>query len=181
MPEPVLTHWLSYTRVMTSVDFGLLIIRVFLGVSLAYHGYNKVFGSGGLAGTAGWFGSLGMKAPKLQARGAALTEIAGGLLFALGLLTPLAAAAMVGLMVVAIVTVHWKVGFFIFLPNGGWEYCATILVAAWGVAAIGAGGASLDNAWSIDLGDNWALLTPVIGIGGAILHLLAFYRPPKSS
>ena len=166
---------------MTSVDFGLLIIRAFLGISLAYHGYNKVFGGGGLKGTAGWFGSLGMKAPLLQARGAAATEILGGLFFAVGLFTPLAAAAMVGLMVVAIVTVHWKVGFFIFLPNGGWEYCATILVTAWGVAAVGSGGASLDNAWSIDLGDRWALLTPVIGMGGAVLHLLAFYRPSKGA
>lgn len=166
---------------MTSVDFGLLIIRLFLGISLAYHGYNKVFGGGGLTGTAGWFGSLGMKAPKLQARGAALTEILAGLMFALGLLTPLAAAAMIGLMVVAIVTVHWKVGFFIFLPNGGWEYCASILVTAWGIAAIGAGSASLDDAWSLDLGGNWAVLTPVIGIGGAALHLSAFYRPTKSN
>ena len=166
---------------MTSVDFGLLIIRAFLGISLAYHGYNKVFGGGGLKGTAGWFGSLGMKAPLLQARGAAATEILGGLFFAVGLFTPLADAAMVGLMVVAIVTIHWKVGFFIFLPNGGWEYCATILVTAWGVAAVGSGGASLDNAWSIDLGDRWALLTPVIGIGGAVLHLLAFYRPSKGA
>lgn len=172
---------LSYTRVMTSVDFGLLIIRLFLGVSLAYHGYNKVFGGGGLSGTAGWFGSLGMKAPKLQARGAAFTEIAAGLMFAAGLLTPLAAAAMIGLMVVAVVTVHWKVGFFIFLPNGGWEYCASILVTAWGIGAIGAGTASLDNAWSLDLGGNWAALTPIIGIGGAALHLLSFYRPVKSN
>jgi putative oxidoreductase len=88
---------------------------------------------------------------------------------------------MIGLMVVAIVTVHWKVGFFIFLPDGGWEYCASILVTAWGVAAVGPGGASLDNAWSIDLGNNWAALTPIIGIGGAIVHLLAFYRPMKKS
>jgi putative oxidoreductase len=166
---------------MTSVDFGLLIIRLFFGISLAYHGYNKIFGGGGLTGTAGWFGSLGMKAPKLQARGAALTEIVAGLMFAAGFLTPLAAAAMIGLMVVAIVTVHWKVGFFIFLPDGGWEYCASILVTAWGVAAVGPGGASLDNAWSIDLGNNWAALTPIIGIGGAIVHLLAFYRPMKKS
>lgn len=166
---------------MTSIDFGLLIIRVFLGVSLAYHGYNKIFGGGGIAGTAGWFASLGMKAPKLQARGAAFTEIVAGLLFAVGLFTPLAASAIIGLMVVAIVTVHWKVGFFIFLPNGGWEYCASILVTAWGVACVGAGDTSLDSAWSINFGDNWAAATPAVGVGGAVLHLLAFYRPPKAA
>ena len=71
---------------MQQVDLALLVLRVVFGVFLACHGINKV--KGGLAGTARWFGGIGMKWPKWQARIAASTEIGAGLLFALGLLTP---------------------------------------------------------------------------------------------
>ena len=50
------------------LNLGLLILRLVLGLFLAYHGYNKVFGKGGLSGTASWFASMGMKWPKWQAR-----------------------------------------------------------------------------------------------------------------
>ena len=70
---------------MQQVDLALLVLRVVFGVFLACHGINKV--KGGLAGTARWFGGIGMKWPKWQARIAASTEIGAGLLFALGLLT----------------------------------------------------------------------------------------------
>ena len=79
----------------------LLVVRLVFGLGLAYHGYNKVFGGGGWRAPPGWFGSIGMKWPALQARLAAATEVAG-LLFAAGLLTPLAAAGMIGVMTVAI-------------------------------------------------------------------------------
>ena len=98
----------------SQLNLGLLILRLCLGLFLAYHGYNKVFGPGGLAGTSGWFASMGMKWPKWQARLAASTEIGAGLMLACGLLTPLAAAGVIGIMVVAIYTAHGKVGFFIF-------------------------------------------------------------------
>ena len=103
---------------MDHIDLGILIMRLAFGLSLAYHGLNKVIGAGGLAGTSGWFGSLGMKSPMLQARLAATTEILSGLFFACGLLTPFAAGAMVALMIVAIVTVHARVGYFIFCLMG---------------------------------------------------------------
>ena len=96
---------------MAQLDLGLLVLRVVFGVFLAYHGYNKVFGGGGLAGTAGWFGSIGMKWPLWQARLAAATEVGAGLLFAFGLFTAFAAAGIIGVMLVAIVVAHWKVGF----------------------------------------------------------------------
>ncbi len=62
------------------------------------------------------------------------------MLMALGLLTALAAAGMIGVMIVAIVVEHWKVGFFIFKPNQGWEYCASIAVTAFVIAMVGPGG-----------------------------------------
>jgi len=164
------------------LNFGLLVIRVVFGLFLVAHGYNKVFGAGGLTGTAGWFGSMGMKWPKWQARLAAATEIGAGLLFAVGLLTPLAAAGMVSLMIVAIVTVHGKVGFFIFKPGGGWEYCASIIAAAFAVGAMGPGDWSLDHAVEIEFtGWSGALIAGVVGVAGAVLHLVMSYRPPAKN
>lgn len=163
------------------LNFGILVIRVVFGLFLVAHGYNKVFGGGGLAGTAGWFASMGMKWPKWQARLAAATEIGAGVLFALGLLTPLAAAGMVSLMIVAIVTVHGKVGFFIFKPGGGWEYCASIIAAAFAIGAMGAGEWSLDHAFEIEF-TQWsgALIAGGVGIVGAALQLASSYRPPTA-
>jgi len=164
------------------LDLGLLILRVVFGVSLAYHGYNKVFGSGGLAGTARWFGAIGMKWPIWQARLAAATEIGAGLLFATGLITPFAGAGIIGLMIVAIVVAHWKVGFFIFKPDQGWEYCASIAVVAFAVSMIGGGRWSLDNALGIEF-PGWcgAAIAGVIGIGGALAQLALSYRPKAST
>jgi putative oxidoreductase len=164
---------------MAQFDFGVLVLRVVFGLFMAYHGYNKFFGPGGLAGTTGWFGSIGMKWPKWQARLAASTEVGGGLLLAAGLLTPLAAAAVIALMIVAIVVVHGKVGFFIFKPNGGWEYCASIITASFVIGTVGPGKYSLDHALDIDWKD-WtgAIITAVVGVGGAFIQLGASYRPP---
>lgn len=167
---------------MQQLDLGLLLLRLVFGVFLAYHGYNKVFGGGGLAGTARWFGSIGMRWPLWQARVAAATEIGAGLMFAAGVLTPLAAAGMVGVMVVAIVVEHWKVGFFIFKPNQGWEYCASIAVVAIAVGTMGAGRWSLDRALDLELtGWTGAIVVCVAGIGGAITQLAISYRPKGTS
>lgn len=160
------------------LNLGLLLLRLCLGLFLAYHGYNKVFGGGGLAGTAGWFGSIGMKWPKWQARAAATTEIGAGVMLAAGLLTPLAAAGVIGIMVVAIVVAHAKVGFFVFLPNQGWEYCATIAIGAAAVGIMGPGDWSVDNAIDFIL-EGWtgAVVAVGIGVAGAALQLVSSYRP----
>jgi len=164
------------------LDLGLLILRVVFGVFLAYHGYNKVFGGGGVAGTARWFGAIGMKWPIWQARLAATTEIGAGLLFAAGLITPLAGAGIIGLMIVAIVVAHWKVGFFIFEPDQGWEYCASIAVVAFAVSMAGGGRWSLDNALGIEFrGWSGAAVAGVVGIGGALTQLALSYRPKETT
>ncbi len=167
---------------MAHVDLGLLALRMVFGLFLAYHGYNKVAGKGGLTGTARWFGSIGMKWPMWQARLAATTEIGAGVLFAAGLITPFAASGIIGVMVVAIVVAHWKVGFFIFLADQGWEYCASIAVAAWSVAAIGPGRYSIDHL----IGWHWqswagAVIAAGVGVGGGVAQLLISYRPPKGT
>jgi putative oxidoreductase len=163
---------------------GLVILRVVFGLSFAYHGYNKVFNGGKLPGTAKWFGSIGMKWPIWQARLAAATELGAGTMLAVGLLTPLAAAGIIGVMVVAIVTEHWKVGFFIFKPNQGWEYCFSIAVTAFVIAMVGAGEYSLDHAIGIDwtAADGWigAIMAGALGVGAGALQLAVCYRPPKT-
>jgi len=163
---------------LDQIDVGLLVVRVCIGGFLAYHGYNKIFGGGGLSGTAAWFGSIGMKWPHLQARLAAATEIGAGLALAFGLFTSLSAAGVIGIMIVAIVVAHAKVGFFVFLPNQGWEYCATIALMAWSVGVIGPGRWSLDHALDIHV-DGWtgAIVTTVVGLGSAALLLTTSYRP----
>jgi putative oxidoreductase len=167
------------------VDLGLLVLRLVFGVFFSYHGYNKFFGSGGLAGTTGWFRSIGMRWPAWQARIAATTEVGAGLLLAAGLLTPLAAAGLIGVMVVAIVVAHWKVGFFIFLPDQGWEYCASIIAAALAIGLTGPGRWSLDHAigWTsgpfTGAGFSGGVLATAAGVGGAVVQLLVCYRPPK--
>jgi putative oxidoreductase len=179
--EPV-TDSVPYAAVQDQINLGLLVLRLCLGLFMTYHGYNKVFGPGGLSGTTGWFGSMGFKSPAIQAKVAAGTEIGAGLLLAVGLLTPLAAAGLVGLMTVAIITVHWKVGFFIFKPNQGWEYCGTIALCAFAVGVMGPGEWSIDHAIDFHI-DGWggALTAGLLGVGGALAQLAAFYRPPKAT
>ena len=164
----------------TSIDLASLLLRVGFGVSMMVHGYNKAFGPGGLGGTAGWFGSIGMKFPKWQARAAATTELLGGLALAVGFLTPLSSAAMIGLMLVAGYVAHWKSGYLI--TKGGWEYNGAIIVAALATGALGGGKISLDNAIGIfDKGGFsgfWIAL--IVGVLGGLGQLVSFYRPAKS-
>jgi len=168
--------------VVQQINAALLALRVTFGVFLAYHGYNKVFGGNGLAGTASWFGGIGMRWPQWQARIAAATEIGAGLMFAAGLLTPIAAAGMIGVMVVAIITTHWKVGFFIFRKGEGWEYCASIALVALAVATTGPGRWSVDNAFDVEFRGWWGTaIAAGLGVGGALLHVAVSYRPVKPS
>ena len=163
-------------------NLALLVLRVGFGIGMAAHAYNKLFGKGGLKGTTGWFASMGMKWPKWQARLAASTEMGSGLLLALGLATPFAAAGFIGLMLVAIVVAHRKNGFFVFKPGQGWEYCASIAIVAFAIGTIGAGKYSIDHALHKDV-NGWtgSVIALALGIGGAIAQLAICYRPPKPS
>ena len=87
-------------------------------------------------------------------------------------------AGVIGVMFVAIYTSHLKVGFFVFLPNQGWEYCAFISVTALSLATIGSGKYSLDNTFEV-FKDGWLPFTlcALLAVTGAALHLALFYRP----
>ena len=163
----------------TTVDVGLLIMRLAVGLTMAAHGYAKIFRGGRLPGTARWFDSIGMRPGRLHAPLAALTEIGGGIALAAGLLTPLAAAAIVAVMLVAAWTVHRENGFFI--VGNGWEYNFILAIAAVGLAVAGAGALSLDAAIGLGaLGRGWPGLLIVLaaGLGGGITQLALFFRPP---
>src|SRR5680860_1002304 len=121
----------------TGLDLGLLILRVVIGLTLAAHGYNHIFRGGKIAGTAGWFESLGMRPGIVHAWLASITELVAGLLLVLGLLTPLGAAGVIGTMAVAFITNHRKNGFFIFRPGEGWEYVNVLMVSGLAIGATG--------------------------------------------
>ena len=162
------------------VNAGLLILRVMVGIVMIAHGYNHIFRGGRIKGTAGWFESLGMKPGVLHAWLASLTELGAGVLLIAGLLTPLAAGGVVGVMLVALITNHLKNGFFIFRPGEGYEYVLTVTMVGLAIGAIGAGEWSLDNA--IDLGwIGWTglLVAAIAGGGGAAVLLALFWRPAK--
>lgn len=163
-------------------DVAALVIRLVFGLFLAAHGLNKIRGASGLAGTAGWFGSIGMKWPQAQARMAAFTEIGAGVLFAVGLLTSLAAAAMISLMLVAWFVAHRRTGFFIFNQGQGWEYVASIAAASLAVGIMGAGSVSLDEALGWHFERWWgAVVAVAVGVGGGVAHLAVSYRPRVTS
>ncbi|MBI2710725.1 MAG: DoxX family protein [Actinobacteria bacterium] len=162
------------------VSAALLALRIVVGLTLAAHGWNKVFGGGRIPGTARWFDKIGMRPNgRIHAVMAAGTEIGAGTLFALGLLTPLAAAGFVGLMTVAAWTVHARNGFFI--AKEGFEYNLVLAVVAVVVAVAGPGRYSLDWVFGLGAAFNPALdlaLSAGLGLLAGIGLLAACFRPP---
>ncbi|WP_141503560.1 DoxX family protein [Paenibacillus luteus] len=128
-----------------SIALGLLIVRLVVGLLFVGHGAQKLFGwfgGYGPKGTGGWLESIGVKPGVAMAVVAGLMELVGGLLFAAGLLTPLAAVIIVLTMLVAIVKVHGPNG--LWATANGYEYNLVLVAIAIGIALIGAGDYSLD-------------------------------------
>lgn len=167
-----------------AVDLALLVFRCGIGAVMLAHGINHIWGGGKITGTAGWFGSMGMRPPLVQAWLASVTEIGAGVLLVLGLLTPLGAAGVVGVMFVAWAINHRGNGFFIFRPGEGWEYVMTLGLCGIVLGAVGPGGWSLDDALDLrdDLtGSTGLLLSAGAGVVGAVLLLAISWRPPRTS
>ncbi|MFD7239910.1 DoxX family protein [Streptomyces syringium] len=126
------------------VSLGLLLLRLMLGIIMVGHGTQKLFGwfhGAGIDGTAQGFDDVGYPAPKTMAVIAGLSETLGGLGLALGLLTPLAAAAVLGTMINAL-DVTWDGGFF--LPKGV-EFTLLVALAATALALTGPGRYAVDR------------------------------------
>ena len=152
------------------MEIALLGLRLVVGLGFAAHGAQKLFGSFGgygLDGTAAFFDGIGLRPGKLHARAAGTAEFAGGLLIALGLVTPLAAAALIGVMTAAVLTTHLPNGFF--NTQNGFEYNLVLVAAVFALAGIGAGDWSLDNALDLDVaGTGWALGALAAGLLGGL-------------
>jgi len=130
-----------------------LILRVPVGLVLAAHGVQKLFGwfgGNGLAGTAQWLSSMGMEPGYLMAILAGSAEFFGGLALVVGLLTRLAALVAAFTMLVAIFSVHISNGLFV--GNGGYEYALILMVALLALVVQGGGAFSMDKALSEKLG-----------------------------
>src|SRR3954447_1725240 len=124
------------------MDTGLLIVRVVVGLLLMGHGAQKLFGwfgGHGIEGTGGFFHSLGFRPGKVFATLGGMTEFFGGLMFALGLFTPLAAVAIIAMMFNAAASVHAKNGLWV--TSGGAEYTIVIAAVAAAIAFTGPGAA----------------------------------------
>ena len=133
------------------IDVVLLVLRLTLGLFLAAHGAQKLFGlfgGHGLAGTAGFFGSLGLRPAPLWALAAGLGEFGGGLFLAAGLLAALAAVAAAATMVMAIALAHWPK---VLVTENGLEYPLVLVVSLLGIALVGPGALSLDAALGLSV------------------------------
>ena len=154
------------------MDAGLLLARMVIGLLFAAHGAQKLFGwfgGYGLAGTGGFFESLGFRPGRFFAAAAGFSEFTGGLLLAIGLLGPLGPAMIIAVMVVAIVTVHWQHG--VFAQNNGYELALVYGVTAAAIALVGNGAYSLDAVlgltWPAEV--VWAALA--LGVIGGFANL----------
>ena len=147
--------------------------RVVVGLLFFGHGAQKLFGwfeGGGPEGTGQMFESIGLKPGKRHALAAGAAEAGGGLLFAFGAATPLAAAALSSVMMTAIKTVHWEKG--VWSSQGGYEYNLVLLLGVFSFTENGPGPWSVDGAigkprW----GAAWALAALAAGAAGSAFVL----------
>jgi putative oxidoreductase len=158
----------------SALSAGLLVGRLVVGLGMAAHGAQKLFGwfgGHGLPGTAGFFESIGYRPGRLFGTLAAVGEFASGLLIALGLFGPVGPALMLAVMIVAMMQ-HRRNGFF--ATDNGVELPLLYAAAAVALAFTGPGAYSLDAGigladWSRPAVESIAVLVGVLGALGTLL------------
>ena len=171
----------TYAADTQTLSIGLLLVRVVIGLIMAGHGAQKLFGwfgGYGLRGTGQFFVQLGFQPGPAFAAAASISEIASGLLVALGFLGPIGPALMISVMIVAAITVHWEHG--LFATNNGIELPLLYAAAAFGLALTGFGQYSLDawlgtRPWSVE--GTWIVVA--LGILGGFANLALRRRPAQ--
>ena len=153
------------------MKLGLTLLRMIVGALFFGHGTQKLFGwfgGHGIEGTAGFFETIGLRPGRKHATAAGAAEAGGGVLVALGFLTPAAAASLIGVMSTAIRKVHGKNGPWV--TDGGYEYNLALIAIMVALADVGPGDLSLDHALGIEVkGPLVALLALAAGIGGGLV------------
>jgi putative oxidoreductase len=156
------------------MDLALLVLRLVVGLFFAGHGAQKLwgaFGGHGIAGTGQFFETVGIRPGRRNALAAGWSEFAGGVLLALGLLSPLAALLIISVMTTAILTVHLRNGPW--ATDNGYEYNLVLIAVAF-VTAANPGDWSLDAALGLGElhGTAMALAALVLGAVGGFLAVV---------
>jgi putative oxidoreductase len=162
--------------VVVTIDLGLLALRLLVGLVLAAHGAQKLFGwSGGpgMGGFSGWMAALGLQPARLWALLGGLGEFGGGLLLALGLLTPLGALSVMGAMAMAIALAHWSKGFW--GTNGGYEFPLVLFGTSAVIGLVGPGAYALDTLLGVAL-PAWLFWAGLIGVALVVAYALSLTR-----
>jgi putative oxidoreductase len=157
---------------MNSIDFALLLVRLAVGLTFAAHGAQKAFAWWGGPGFAKWqsiIGSMGFRPAGLFAAASVLAELVGGLMLAVGFLTPAAVMVLLGQTVVIIFKVHWAKGFF--STNGGYEFPLVLAVGAAAIGAAGPGLVSVDNLIHLQPTDPVRAALIIVGLLGGLATL----------
>jgi putative oxidoreductase len=162
-------------------NIALLIVRLVIGLGMAVHGSQKLFGwfgGYGIAGTGGFMEGLGFKPGKLFATFAGLGETGSGLLIALGFLGGLGPALLVVVMITALASVHISKGFLV--SNGGWELNALYIAPAIGLAFTGFGAYSLDQAFGLNVLTEPSQVWIALGVAVVIALINVGMRRPAA-
>ncbi len=162
------------------MDIGLLVLRLVVGALFIGHGTQKLFGwfgGQGPSGTGAFLDSLGFRPGRPFALLHGLAEAGGGLLLALGLLTPLGAAAIIGVMTTATIAIHVPNG--IWNENGGVEFTVTNIAVAQALAFVGPGTYSVDAVLGLELSGIWFGVAALVLGGLSALLALAVRRFPE--
>ena len=154
-----------------SMSAGLLILRLVIGLTMATHGTQKLFGwfaGPGLAKLQVGFEKQGYRPVWLWVGFVILGEVGGGISVVLGFLTPLGAAGIFGAMFMATFKSHWKKGFF--LSKGGYEYTLVLMAVSVAIGLAGPGSYSLDALSGIAIPE--ALLFGILAVAALLVDVI---------